>query len=419
MDKRIGYEAIKRRKRRKKINTAMPVIVLLLVVSLVIFVIHERNNIITPAINFISDLKHAYGKNDKGGFPVTLTGSNEYEIKPYGDGFTLLTDTYLHIYASDGKLLKSFRHGFKNPRTTVADGGNSAQNSVLIYDKNYFKFALINAKDPPYEKHSTDGRQRIGETDVNNAENGDKIMLAALGNGDTAAIITNDAQYGSVLDVYNKERDKLVYRKRFTNENALALTLSGDAKYVYVATSGFENGEITCQLYKLDVDAEADYEWKTTLGTDTLPLALYNSDGVNYCVTDTGVYGVDDRGAGIGKYNWDGALKDFSFDTDTGASVYVVSNYVTGRADLESVDKNCRLTATLSATVADSDNTGSSVLRASKNGIFLLAGNTLLLYDYNLKEKRRETLDEEYTNVAVSPRSLYLLGFDTCTRLDI
>ena len=124
------------RKKKKKAKRIRNLIILLVVILALIPVWIYRDTIFEPLRGIASRISTTTAQSE--GYPISLTGRNDYSFCPLGDGFSLLSDTYLYSYNENGGQNFALQHGYVHPMTV------SNSKRVVIYDKGGHDFSLFN-----------------------------------------------------------------------------------------------------------------------------------------------------------------------------------------------------------------------------------------------------------------------------------
>ena len=97
------------RKKKKKAKRIRNLIILLVVILALIPVWIYRDTIFEPLRGIASRISTTTAQSE--GYPISLTGRNDYSFCPLGDGFSLLSDTYLYSYNENGGQNFALQHG--------------------------------------------------------------------------------------------------------------------------------------------------------------------------------------------------------------------------------------------------------------------------------------------------------------------
>lgn len=371
MDDRNSIVKYKQKEKRKSFRVRF--LVFILVVLIAILVILFRDVIFSP-------FKDAGLNVGEGGFPVSLPGSTEYHLDELGEGFYLLTDTYIYTYNSKGAEIAGIQHGFQNP---ASSSGNSR---ALVYDKNGTAFKLYSRTEEIYKNTVSDS-----------------IVFAKMGNQERAAVVTTSTRYSNYLYVYSSE-GKQIFRWASPDEKIMGVCFDKEDTSIYVSVVGEKNGELKVSLVKFKLQGSDSEIWRTEIGNNITYSVEYCEDGI-YAVTGNGAYLLNDGTGDImasTTYNYriygipqsDGLRVVMFRDSASNGNTAVVYN-----SALES-QKSVPIE---SLTAFDVYN----------GKLYVLGRNMLYAYNSALECIQTYELDEEYSNVIIIDNSAYLLGYNS------
>lgn len=168
----------------------------------------------------------------KKGFPVTVSGGYITDVRPVGGSVCVLSGDALSFVKPNGKTYGTTVLSFVEPvvKTSNAYG--------LAYDRLSGRFALFTAKKLLLQSQSeTKGQILTGCV----ASDG-RFAIACSGENGAASLLTYYDQTGKVLFAWE-----------CANEHIVAVSISPDARRLFCAALGAENGVILTKLYLLDL----------------------------------------------------------------------------------------------------------------------------------------------------------------------
>lgn len=363
----------KYRKKEKRKSFAGKFLIFAVIVLAAILVIVNREKIFAP-------LKDAGLKVGEGGFPVNLPGSTEYYLGELGDGFYLLTDTYIYTYNSQGAQIVGIQHGFQNPAS------DSEGSRALVYDKNGTSFKLYS---------------RTGEIYKNTVD--DSIVFAQVGNEERAAVVTTSTRYSNYLYVYSSE-GKQIFRWASPDEKIMGVCFNKNDSSVYVSVVGEKSGELKASVIKFALQGSGTEAWRTQIGNNISYSLEYCSDGI-YAVTAQGSFLLDENSGEIKASNVytnrihgipasDGIRAVIFHDSGSNGEIAVVYNSSLEPQSSASID-----------VLTDFDVSG--------DRLYVLGRNMLSIYNAALECVKTYELDDEYSNLKIINGKGYLLGYNT------
>ena len=197
------------RKKKKKAKRIRNLIILLVVILALIPVWIYRDTIFEPLRGIASRISTTTAQSE--GYPISLTGRNDYSFCPLGDGFSLLSDTYLYSYNENGGQNFALQHGYVHPMTV------SNSKRVVIYDKGGHDFSLFNKTSEIFKQNIPD----------------EVIVSVFLGSSEHTAVVTSGGRYSNVIYVYDGG-GKWLYTQRFIDDNVMQVAFSDDNRFIYV-----------------------------------------------------------------------------------------------------------------------------------------------------------------------------------------
>lgn len=377
----------KLRKKKKIGKNVLKLSVILLGVLAVILVWVNAETIFEPLRGVASRIETKTSYNV--GFPIELPGSSGYSLKKMKENFTLLTDTYLYTYDTNGAQMYAMKHGYSNPHQTTND------KRVLLYDKSGYKFAVYSKTSLIFEKNTDD-----------------KILYTAAGSDNLYAVVTDSDRYSNVLYIYD-DGGKWKYTRKFADENIMQVCFVGDGEHIAVSTVSSSHGDIVTNIYEFSIKSQEGSIWKYSAGGGSLPCGMYADKQHITAVCDNCVLSLD-TGTGQlgGSYSYKGVLKHFDITADKCVLHYhdVSSN--------TNVLTMLNSSAEAEAAVSLRANTG--CVRIDDDGIGVLEGTHFISYDSDLTGKKDISLPNDgYTEFVKIGKSLFLLGYDTINKVDI
>jgi len=378
-----------RKKQKKKQNRHMllKLTVILLGIAALALVWVNAETIFEPLRGIASkvETKTSYDA----GYPIELPASSDYSLVRTGDSYSLLTDTYLYEYDTDGAQLYALKHGYSNPEQAVSD------KRILLYDKAGFTFAMYSKTSLLYKK-ATD----------------DKIVYASVGSDNLAAVVTRSDRYSNILYVYD-DGGNWKYTRKFADESVMQVCFTGDGEHVIVSTLGSLNGDIITNFYKFSIKQTEGNIWKYTLRDNSMSCGLYADKSNVIAVCDNEVLSIDcANGTLNGSTSYSGTLRNFVITPG-----YAVIHY----NDISS-NKNILLVMNASAESTTMANISSHTadLAADEDGIYTLDGTKLHTYDYMLIDDTVTPVGNEgYSKFVKIGNSVFMLGYRNIDKAEL
>jgi len=372
-------------RRKRKRRSALPkIIAFLAALCVVIAAAANAPAIFAPFKGIVS--KFGNTKRGPAGYPVRLPGSAGYDFRPYDDGFMLLTDTYLYVYAADGSLIQASQHGYANPRVSAG------QKRILILDRNNRAFALYGRSGDVFKKTPAE-----------------KIVYGAAGENDSSAVVLKGSGYANVIEIYDG-KGQWRYRRRFLDEHVMQIAFTDADKDIVVTALGFDSGDDKAAVYRFATDREDDEVWKCDLPDNSLPLALYADEDNVFILCDGHFLAIDAKAGVIkGSYRFSGSAADFAFSKEV--SALLIDDYTAGAMLLVTLDGSANQ-------IAETEVSGSPYQIGVYAGeISLLGENGIALYGADLTENGFIPISEEYSRFIRIGDAILALGYDKIDKI--
>jgi len=376
-------------RRKHGVKSFLPKIIVLLIVVLLAFIaVFNIKKIAAPFKGVAVNLNIGQTRRGPAGYPVKLPGSAGYTFLPYDDGFMLLTDTYLYVYAPDGAQIYAAQHGYAKPRAAV--GGKK----ILTYDRNNSVFALYG---------------KSGEVFKNTVE--EKIVYGMAGEAGCSAVVLKGAGYANMIAVYG-EKGQWLYRHRFTDEHIMQIRFLNSDREIVVSAIGFSSGDNKAAVYRFTTDSEDDLIWKCELPDNALPLALYADTDSVYALCDGCVFAIDAKSGEVrGEYVFSGNVVDYDFSG--GGAALLIDDFASGTTIVAALDSSAELTATARV----SGNPYSVSLYDAE--ISVLGATGVTLFGADLTQVDFLPLSEEYSKFIRMGDVILALGYEKIDKISM
>jgi hypothetical protein len=373
----------KEKKRKSNVNRVLVTAVLILgIFSVWMF----RDTIFEP-LRGIADRMGTTGINE--GFPIVLSGSASFSMNRTDNNFLLLSDTYLYTFNHRGGQIISHRHNYARPIQRATD------RRVLLYNFNGYEFSLFSRN------------SRIYEVSLD-----DRIVLAALGSNDMAAIVTSSAAFSNVLHVYNSS-GSWIYRQRFIDEEVNAVAFAGRTAEILVAASTVRDGDVECTLYRFRTDTEDDLIWSSPLPRGSWALQVRENDGLVSVLADNMIISFDaNTGEAAGQYTFDSGIlvRDVYGEN---FNLIELRDYTAGKTLFVTLDLQSNLI-----------NTEIMPFEAKQveifgNIVYTLTREGLMKHDMHLNPLGLIELEDEYRDFVITGGYAMILGYEQIERITL
>lgn len=314
--------------------------------------------------------------DDDAGFPVNMPSSTDYSFNELGDGFSLLTDTYLYTYNVDGVQNFALQHGYVN---SVCDTNSKR---VLIYDKGGYDFALYNRTSEIYK--------RSIENEV--------IVSAYISQNEYVAVVTSGGQYSNVVYIYNGNGQQ-IYVHRYLDEKVMQVGFSPDERYFYITLAKSHDGDIATKVVKYQIGESQ--VWSTEI-QDSISFDLSVSDNSVMIITDEEITCIDQASGSVtSSYGYKGTLSDY--DIGEHHNVFMLESN-SEKSEILVMDKNCSIIADVTVEEKVKD------IKVDENGVAILTNNSVILYDVNMVKIADHASEDEYVQFIKNGSALMLMS---------
>ncbi len=319
-----------------------------------------------------------------GNYPIDISKKTNTEIGTIHNGWSLFADTDFYVYDHSGDISFSVQASYSNPIIT------SAQKRTLIYDLGGYNFMVCSSKKQVFSKKLTD-----------------QILLGAVGEDGSVAIVTSTDKYASYLTIYDRNGSEVFHWADGNMITAVALDSSGKGCLVS-STYAFE-GDYRSSVTMLDFSS-TDIKLKTQ-PVKSLTFALGYCDNDRFwLLSDDALYRFSLDGEVTLKYNYEFDLVSYSLNGGICALIF------------ENIGSNHSTIVTATAYSDDvtqivSDNAVNHVL-VSDNTVYYNTDSKLYALSSKGESLATIDLDEKYRSFAVLNDSVYLLGYRHVQRLD-
>lgn len=292
----IRYE--RRLKKKKKRIKRILGVTLLLTVCIVGYA--TRNFWVTPLGEFFQESKDTIVNDgtpeNSNGYPITLGQSENYNVTEIDGMLAVVSDTHITTYSDKGGKVKSVQHLFANP--VYYKMGER----LFVYDLDGYNFSLYDKKGEIYNKKTED-----------------TIVLAAAGNKNCVAVVTQTDKYNSYLTVYDESGEAIF--KWASSQRIVSVAFNNDETGCIVSTFSASAGKIVSKVYCLEFDKTEEIFETEDLGCMLYKIG-YCKNGDMWLLGDTVLYRVGSDGSVIYSYSYDNELAGYDLDDKCAVLVF-------------------------------------------------------------------------------------------------
>lgn len=387
---------LRKKRQHKKFIRFMKKFAVVIAVILLAAVVILTKNLWYPKLNGILNKIPASTENSSelagGKFPISIDGGASYQLETLDNAFAVLDDSHLFVYDSEGKELYMAQHTMSNPILTVSS------KKALIYDLGGTAFSLISKYKTVYSK-TTDSA----------------ILIAKLSSNDSAAIVTKNDKFLSMLMIYDSNGNNIF--NYGSVERIIDVTFNADSSGCYITTVGSKDGVIVSRIiyYKFD---HIDYDdlgnpvpvWETSdLETLAVSVRLFGSDHIMMFGDNLCAY-YDTDGVFVDAYQYDYTLSGYDSDGDLAALIF--SNMERRSTDLVTIDGD-----TGEVTEVTLDYSAENI-QVSDDMIFVHERNGIEAYTPACELYSSVSLESDYDDFRRIGSYIFLMGYDEINRID-
>lgn len=380
---------MKRFKRNKKAKSlARKLIPALLLIAVAAAVVLTKN-IWYPKLDGIMKKIPTFtvensGELAEGNFPISITGGSGYQLLPMNGYFSLLDESHLRIYDTNGELNCDVQHEYANPVMAA----NSRR--VLIYDLGGKKLRVVNRHKTVFEKNMDES-----------------ILFARLSSNDNTAVITRPDKALSQLSVFD-QNGGLIFSLTANDRRIIDVSFTENNDGIVVTTLGASGGELVSQMTRYRY-GERDSVWVSDT-ISTMAMSTSSVEGGELMFGDNMCAFFDNNGNYKTSVEYKNTLIDFDSSKELTALIF----------------ENQERRRTVLKLINNADN---SVNELNVNGIakditvegttaYILTSSGISSYNADGTEGAGVSLDDEYDGFVKLGGYIYLLGYDEINRID-
>ncbi len=241
-------------RQRQKMRRVRGTVVLVVALALVFAWI---SGLVSSSISAASDLMDTLKITmmPAEGYPAQTGVTDLYQLQEMAGGYLELGEESCVLYTREGTRLRNIQAGYARP--AVSAGST--------------RFVL-------YNRGGTELRVESRTRTLYTQTMGGSILLASMANSGTLAVAAENANYLAKLTIYSAGMAEQMNWGMTEKEGVpIRMSFSSDSRKVAIATLSASGGQLTSNLYLLDIAGKSEKLLATT--TDTSPIALEWVDG--------------------------------------------------------------------------------------------------------------------------------------------
>lgn len=292
-------------------------------------------------VGLFESASHYFKTLGVGDYPIQISGNEVINVDVRSDCYYLLTDSDVYSFNKSGKLMDSFSHGFSNPVISTSFS------RAMIYDQGKKRYDVF-----------VNGENRYSNDTEEN------IICGDISDSGVFAVATYSKSYASSVSVFNSGGSQ-IFNWNSANDIINSIVLSDNGKKLAVSTVNSVNGKKVSNIYifnfkstdsestvkfenefvydlvgsskgffavlqssysfinwnnKEKTDEKSDYNSKFFKSVSKRAVAVFTREDND---KDNIIYCIDKNGYTYKKFNFNGNIKDISFN---GNRIFVFSD---------------------------------------------------------------------------------------------
>ncbi len=189
------------------------------------------------------------------GYPMEISSATIRQIQSMGNVLLVLTDTHLHIYNKNGKLLREVQHDYPNPVMKCSGS------RIILYDPSS-KLLRVESK-----------TKTVKEMSFN-----EPILFAALSPKNDLAVITNTQRFLGQISVYDHFLEEPVFSWKSAENYLYGAAFAPDGKSIAVSSVQVSGGDLISSLTMYRLDEESPFVQRQYVGEVIHDLSYQNGE---------------------------------------------------------------------------------------------------------------------------------------------
>ena len=170
------------------------------------------------------------------GYPMEISGVTVRQIKTMGNALLVLTDTHLHIYNKNGKLLREVQHDYANP--VIKCSGSR----IILYDPSS-RILRVESKTKTVKEMTFD----------------EPVLFAALSDQNDLAVITNTQRFLGQVIVYDNSLEEPVFSWKSAESYLYGAAFEPGGDSIAVSSVQVQDGDLVSGLTMYRLDEESPF----------------------------------------------------------------------------------------------------------------------------------------------------------------
>ena len=170
------------------------------------------------------------------GYPMEFSGATIRQMESMGNVLLVLTDTHLHIYNKNGKLVREVQHNYSNPVMKCSGS------RIILYDPSSKLLRVESKSKTVKEMHFEE-----------------PVLFAVLSAKNDLAVITNTQRFLGQISVYDHSLEEAVFSWKSAENYLYGAAFSPDGKSICVSSIQVSAGDLVSSLTMYRLDEESPF----------------------------------------------------------------------------------------------------------------------------------------------------------------
>lgn len=378
------------RKQKLRMRFLTKLLIILFVALSILFIYANRDKWF-PKLEGIGG-KYEDALESGGSFPISISGTAEYQLDVSDDNLVVLSNTGFKVYSKNGNMTANFQHAYSTPVL------QTSQKRILVYDNGGVKFR-VDAKNKSIYEKTLEGN----------------ILLARISDEGYAAVVTTSDMFVCTLYVFD-ENGKTVYTRGCT-EKITDISFVNESSACYAVSTDVSNGRLISQIQYFDffADENSTPAKDDSYGVNSATLALdtvFFDDGGYLVIGDTMAAYYSAQGDVESIYSYDDTLVSYCTSSD-GKAALLFENTAMRCTNLVLLQRGAQNTPVL--TLPQSCN----CITIDGDEVYASADGAVVSYKFDGSLSRNVGITFKASDIVIIEDYAYLLGYDKIERIDL
>lgn len=189
------------------------------------------------------------------GYPMEFSSATIRQTQTMGNVLLVLTDTHLHIYNKNGKLVREVQHSYTNPVMKCSGS------RIILYDPSS-RLLRVESKTKTIKEMNFE----------------EPVLFAVLSPKNDLAVITNTQRFLGQISVYDNSLEEPVFSWKSAENYLYGAAFSPDGKSVAVSSVQVNGGDLVSSLTMYRLNEESPFTQRQYVGEVIYDLSYQNGE---------------------------------------------------------------------------------------------------------------------------------------------